>query len=86
MVEKLTWVHCTRKLTTCLTLHCHFLTMKKKANQPISQWIAKVCNLAQHLRDVSVTVDDEDIILALTMGLLHLYNLFIVTLDATPSD
>lgn len=86
VIEELTRVHRARGLATRLTLRRRFLTMKKKIDQPMSQWIAEVRTLAHRLRGIGVTVDDEDIILALTMGLPRSYEAFIVTLDSTPVD
>ena len=86
IIEELTRVHRARGLATCLALRRRFLTMKKRADQPMSQWVAEVRNLAQRLHGIGVTVDDEDIILTLTMGLLAAYDTFVVTLDATPAQ
>ena len=60
--------------------------MKKMTEQSMSDWIAEVRLFAQCLHCLEVTIEDEDIILALTMGISHVYDMFIVTLDATPAD
>jgi len=59
--------------------------MKKKKGQPMSQWIADVRNAAFHLCAIEVQIDDEDLILILTMGLPPAYKTFVVALDATPA-
>ncbi|KAI0693234.1 hypothetical protein BC835DRAFT_1276352 [Cytidiella melzeri] len=62
-------VHRARRLATRLALRRTFLTMKKKNDKPMAQWIADVRGVAFRLRGIGVTVDDEELILVLTMGL-----------------
>lgn len=76
-------MHRAHGLATRLAHRRRFLTIKKKSDQSMSAWIAEVRTLAQRLRGLEVSVDDEDIILALTMGLPCTYDMFVVTLDAT---
>lgn len=85
-LDELERVHRAHGLATRLAYRRRFLTMKKKADQSMSAWVAEVRTLAQRLRGLGVSVDDEDIILALTMGLPRTYDMFVVTLDATAAD
>lgn len=86
IIEELTRVHRAHGLATRLALRRRFLTMKKTSEQSMSDWIAVVRTLALRLRRLGVSVDDEDIILALTMGLPRAYDMFVITLDSTPGD
>ena len=52
----------------------------------MSQWISEVRSLAYRLRKIDVIVEDEDVILVLTMGLPPSFDNFIVALDATDSS
>ena len=56
-------VYRARGLATRLALRRRFLTMRNKASMPMSQWIVEVRNLAQRLRGIGVSVDDEDVVL-----------------------
>ncbi len=49
----------------------------------MTMWIGEVFTVAFLLRQLSVFLDNEDIILVLTIGLLSSYNMFIVVLDTT---
>lgn len=69
MLKELKGVHRARNLAIYLTPHCRFVTMEKKTDETMLQWIAEVGNLVQCLSGIGVTVKDEDIILALTVGL-----------------
>jgi len=59
--------------------------MKKKKGQLMSQWIANVQNAAFCLCAIEVQIDNEDLILILTIGLPLAYKTFVVALDATPA-
>ena len=53
----------------------------------MSAWISNVKNVAFDLEAAGVSLIDEDVILALTAGLLDDYSTFIVALDSlSPSD
>ncbi len=84
--EELERVHRARGLATRLALRRTFLTMKMKPDQPMSQWIADVRSLSFRLRAIGVTVEEEDMILVMTMGLPRTYDTFTVALDSTPAD
>lgn len=83
--DELERVHRARGLATRLALRRKFLTAKKKNDLPMARWIADVRGLAFRLTNGGVTVDDEDIILVLTMGLPQSYDTLVVALDSTPS-
>ena len=78
-------VHRAQDPATQLALCQKFLMMKKEKGQPMSQWIADVWLAAFHLWAIGVQIDDEDLILILTMGLPPFYKTFVVALDATPA-
>jgi len=59
--------------------------MKKKKGQLMSQWIANVQNAAFCLCAIEVQIDNEDLILILTIGLPLAYKTFVVALDTTPA-
>lgn len=82
--ETLAGVHQARGLATRLALRRKFLTGVKGA-EGMSAYIGKVRALSYRLEDIGVTVTDEDMILALTMGLDTSYESFIISLDSTPS-
>ena len=82
--ENLKKVHCARGLATRLSLRRRFLSMSKDESKSMRTWIAKVRHLAHELTENGTEVTDDDIIIALTLGLPPAYDNFIVTLDATP--
>ena len=47
----------------------------------MANWIAEVHGVAFHLEEISVTIDDEDLILVLTMGLPKSFDTFVISLD-----
>jgi hypothetical protein len=49
----------------------------------MANWIAEVCGIAFQLGEIGVTIDDEDLILVLTMGLPKSYDTFVISLDST---
>ncbi|GJF00313.1 hypothetical protein PsYK624_165980 [Phanerochaete sordida] len=86
MIEELTRMHRPVGNTTRMSMRRRFHSVKLKPDQSMASYIAEVRTLAQRLRALGVTVNDEDIILALTMGLPRAYDMFVVTLDAMPTD
>ncbi|EIN06865.1 hypothetical protein PUNSTDRAFT_31133, partial [Punctularia strigosozonata HHB-11173 SS5] len=79
-------VHQTEGFASCLALRRHFWGMTKKPDQIIANWIADVRSIAFRLEEARANVDDEDIILVLTMGLPASYQSFICSLDATDAS
>ena len=49
----------------------------------MSAWISRICGIANHLNEIGAKVDNEGIILALTMGLPDQYNNLIITLNSS---
>jgi gag-polypeptide of LTR copia-type/Zinc knuckle len=78
--ENLEQVHCACRFVTRLALRREFLYMKKRDDQVMNSWIAKVKNTVYRLDAAGVAIIDEDIILTLTAGLPDLYSTLIVTL------
>jgi len=84
--ESLAKVHRARGLATRLALRRKFLTASKAAEETMQAWIGRVKAVAFELEDIGVEVTEEDVILALTMGLDDSYESFIISLDATPTS
>jgi gag-polypeptide of LTR copia-type len=54
----------------------------QRVDQPMANWIAEVHGIAFQLGEISITVDNEDLILILTtMGLPKSYDTFVISLD-----
>lgn len=83
---KLEKVHRSRGLATEMSLKRKFLTSQKKPTQSMQDWIGWISGIQWELEEIGVTVDDKDVILALTMGLGPTYDSFVISLDATPTD
>lgn len=79
-------IHQGRGVATRLTLRRRFNRLDKSADESMQSFISTARRLAAQLREVGATVDDEDLILAITGGLPRSYNTFIVSLDSTPAD
>ncbi len=62
-------VHCSRGFATTMTLRRKFMTMRKSDDQRMSSWIGDVRSVVFRLKQAGISVNDEDIILVLTMGL-----------------
>lgn len=78
-------VHRARGFATSLSLKRRFLTAKKGAKQTMQSWIGDVRAQQFELGHVGVTVTEQDMILALTMGLPSSYDGLIIVFDSTPS-
>ncbi|KAJ3482938.1 hypothetical protein NLJ89_g12106 [Agrocybe chaxingu] len=52
----------------------------------MSAYIARVRHVAFLLTEAKVKISDDNLIIAITSGLLHSYDSFLVALDATPDD
>jgi hypothetical protein len=81
--DALAAMHQARGMATRLTVRRTFWKLEK-GNLSIQAFISEARRLANQLKDIGVTVDDEDIILVLTGGLPASYNNFVVSLDSTP--
>jgi hypothetical protein len=81
--EELERVHCSCGFATKMALRRKFMSMHKPNDQKMSAWIGDVRSVAFRLSQVGVTVNDEDIILVLTMGLPASFDTFVIALDST---
>jgi hypothetical protein len=81
--QELERVHRSRGFATKMALRRQFMTMRMDDNQKMASWIGDVRNVAFRLKKTGITVEDEDIILVLTMGLPDSYENFVVALDST---
>jgi hypothetical protein len=59
------------------------MSMKMETQQKMASWIGDVHNIVFRLGKAGITVDNEDIILVLTMGLPDTYDTLVVSLDST---
>lgn len=83
--EDLKAVHRARGFATVLSHRRKFLTMKMLKGQKMSGWIGEVKSQAFEMEELGIVVADQDIILALTMGLPHSYEPLIIAFDNTPA-
>ncbi|KAH8102360.1 gag-polypeptide of LTR copia-type-domain-containing protein [Phellopilus nigrolimitatus] len=83
--ETLAKVHRARGLATRLALRRKLLS-SSKGSESMQAWIGKVKGVVWDLEEIGVKVDNEDVILALTMGLDDSYDSFVISLDSTPTD
>lgn len=79
-------IHRALGLSTRIGYRRSFLTARKGDDQSMQAWVTEVRRLAQLLESAGVDVDDEDVILVLTMGLPETYSPVVVSLDATHPD
>jgi hypothetical protein len=79
-------VHQTKGFASRLAFCRRFWGMTKKPDQIIANWITNICSATFCLKESGVSVDDEDIILVLTMGFSPSYSLFIVSLNAAAAN
>jgi hypothetical protein len=81
--NQLKLVHRARGFATRISIKRKFFTARKKPNEPMSAWISRIRGIANHLNEIGAKVDNEEVILALTMGLPEHYNNLIITLDSS---
>ena len=76
--QELEKVHRARGFATKMALRRHFMSMHMEDQQKMASWIGDVRGVAFRLKQAGITVDDEDIILVLTMGLPDTYDTLVV--------
>ncbi|KAJ8456016.1 hypothetical protein ONZ45_g18834 [Pleurotus djamor] len=79
-------VHQAVGFATSLALRRQFLTAKKRPEQPMQAWISQIQGLALRMEAAGINVDEQDKILAVTMGLPETYGPVIINFDATSPD
>lgn len=79
-------VHRSVGLATVMSLKRKFINGQKKPDQSMENWIGKIKALQWELGQLGNTIDDKDVIIALTNGLGSEYDTFVQTLDSTPGD
>lgn len=78
-------VHRAAGFATSLALRRKFLTLKK-GSESMQAWIGKIQALGFRMEQAGIIVNDQDKILALTMGLPATYDAVIINFDSTPTD
>jgi hypothetical protein len=84
--KNLARIHRARGFSTRLALRRRFYSLRKRENQTMANWISTVRSLGFALEEIDVNVDDEDLILVLTMGLPSTYEGVINQLDSLDID
>jgi hypothetical protein len=84
--EELAKVHRARGFGTRLSLRRGFLTASMREDQTMQAWVGEVRSLAYRLKDIGVRVDDEEIIVVLTIGLPPAYKTLVISLDSVDTD
>ena len=84
--QDLSDIHKARGLATQLAMKQQFLTAKKKKDQMVQAWIRQIRSMVFRMEETGLTVSDQDIILALTLGLPSSFDQVIVALDSTPTE
>ncbi len=84
--ETLSKVHRARGLATRLTLRRRFYSSKKGEGESMQAYISRVRSMAWDLDECGVKVEDEDLVVALTVGLDKTYELFVISLESTPEN
>lgn len=79
--DKLKDVHCPKGFGTRIFLRRSFLYATQSEGEDMQTWIARVSSFSQRLQHINITVDDEDVMVVLIVGLLPIYNNFIASLD-----
>lgn len=77
-------VHQAHGFAMRMALRRQFYRAVKSPSESMQLWISRIKALAAKLRHANVKVDDEDVILALTMGLDSSFDPLIISLDTTP--
>ncbi len=79
-------VHRAQGFATSLSLRRKFLTAKMLEGQGMESWVGQIRRMAKAMELAGIDVSDQDLILALTMGLPPSYENVIINFDATPPD
>ncbi|PPQ76804.1 hypothetical protein CVT26_001759 [Gymnopilus dilepis] len=79
-------VHCSCGRSTVIALRRGFHRLRLEHSETMSAYVARVRHVAFLLEEADVLIADEDLITAITSGLPHSYDPFLVSLDATPDD
>ena len=79
-------IHLPCRCSTVLALcrHFHHLCLKKTESTP--SYVSRIRHIAFLLKQATITVTDDDMILVLTARLPHSYNNFLVSLDTLPNS
>jgi hypothetical protein len=76
-------IHSSHGRSTIIALRRRFQRLRLGHSETMSAYIARIRHLAFLLEEAGVTISDDDIILAVTSGLPHSYDSFLISLDAT---
>ena len=76
-------IHSSRGRSTIIALRRRFQRLRLESSETMSAYVARVRHIAFLLEEAGVNVTDDDIILAITSGLPHSYDSFLISLDAT---
>lgn len=79
--EKLKNVHRGRGFATSLALKRKFLTSKKGRTQTMQAWVGNIRAQAFEMEMAGIDVNEQDVILALTLGLSSSYDAIIISFD-----
>jgi len=82
--DNLITVHTSRGRSTTIALRRRFHRLRFDRSETMPAYIARVRHVAFLLQEADVTVSDDDLILAITSGLPHSYDSFLISLDAAP--
>lgn len=79
-------VHQPRGRSTILALHRCFHRLRLKKAEPVTSYISRARHLAFLLQEAGVTISNDDLILAVTAGLPHSYDNFLLSLNTLPDS
>ena len=79
-------IHNSRGRSTVISLQRRLHRLRLERDETMTAYIARARHIEFLLSEVGIYVTDEELILAITAGLPHSYDPFLVTLDATADD
>jgi hypothetical protein len=79
-------VHSPRGRSTIITLRRRLHKLHLEQNEAMATYIARARQLAKLLSEAGHTLSKDDLLLAITAGLPHSYNPFLVSLDTLPDS